>query len=235
MKYGVISDIHGNLPALEATLEKLTELSVDEIITVGDMSGVLGWPEETAQRVREASDHTVFGNHDARVMSDFTFVPDCPVYRQEHEVVTGSYSAETIEWLDSLPEVVEVDGMIIGHANPYDDPVHGYPAQNYQPKSSWTSFASEYMDGETAIFGHTHEQGYLDVSKFPGLDGHILNPGSVGQPYDKTAQFATVDTDTNSFELHQTHYDYQKVRSRLQEVGINKNPERGFDIQTDLL
>lgn len=68
MQAAVVSDIHGNLPALEAVLEDIPD-TVDRIWCLGDIVGYNPWPGECVNIVRERADIVVQGNHDRRVGS----------------------------------------------------------------------------------------------------------------------------------------------------------------------
>jgi putative phosphoesterase len=225
MKLGVISDVHGNIVALEAVLRDLRkEKDVDEVVCCGDVVGVLGWPEETAHRIKQEVDHCVYGNHDAYVRDDYMFVPKRPSQKQEHRVVTSSLTEETLDWLNDLPETLTIDGdVVVAHADPFADErdeMVGYPANNYVDKRDWVGYASDKMDGKLVLFGHTHDQGGLDTTKFDGCDGTIVNPGSAGAPYYEDAKYAVVDTETHDFSLHRLFFDDSRITKKLSQLGV---------------
>lgn len=228
MKLGVVADIHGNLPALKIVWHELQEThEVDAVLCVGDIVGVLGWPEETAHFIKQNADYTVFGNHDAYVREDFAYVPEHPVQKQEHAVVTSALTEDTVDWLNNLPATLTIDETVhVGHAHPFEEPHHGFPADNYVDKRDWTAFGSEWLDGDIAVMGHTHDAGVLDVGKFENQSGLIVNPGSVGQPWDKDARYAVIDTDEPSATLHRAYYETGEVRQRFEQLGISENPSQ---------
>ncbi|QKY21267.1 metallophosphoesterase family protein [Halolamina sp. CBA1230] len=198
MKLGVISDIHGNLPALETVLEDMP--SVDGLVCAGDVVGYNPWPAECVEIVREREIPTVQGNHDRAVASDdvagFNGMAKAGVdYAREQ------LDADAIDWLDALPverHVVD-DRVKIVHGHP-DDPDHyTYPRE----------FAAGLLDEEELlIMGHTHVQHHAVFG-----DGIVLNPGSVGQPRDRDpdAAYAVVDLDDQSVEEHRVSYDIDRV------------------------
>lgn len=234
MKLGVISDVHGNLVALETVLYELREEhEVDEVACCGDVVGVLGWPEKTVNRIQEEVDYCVYGNHDAYIRDDYAYVPEHPSQKQEHRVVTSDLTEGSIEWLNNLPAVWEIeDDVFMGHANPYAENAAGYPADEYVNKKDWVSFAADNMDGELVLMGHTHDQGGLDVGKFAEQSGTIVNPGACGAPYFEDARYAIVDTEAHEFSLHRTYFDDTEVFERLNQLGVkpadelNGNPRR---------
>lgn len=229
-KIGVIADVHGNLTALRVIWHELQfEHQVDETACAGDIVGVMGWPEETAHFIKENVDHVVYGNHDAYIRSDYSYVPEWPSQKQEHQLVTSKLTAETVEWLNSLPEQVEVaDGVYMAHARSFEkqpeDSV-GFPAHNYLDMGDWVEWASENLDGETVIHGHTHEQGKLSLDKFEGQSGYMLNPGSAGCPYYQDARYAVYDTDEREATLHRVYYDSNEVQARFDDLGLESAEE----------
>lgn len=229
MKLGVISDVHGNKPALDAVWDELQEKKVDSVVCLGDIVGVLGWPEETARFVRENVEYCIHGNHDAYIRSDHPYTPTAPSQRQEHDLVTSELSKESVEWLHDLPEKLTIDDtIIVAHAHPC--PGEGYccgcPANNYVDKKDWTEFASNHLsDGDMVCLGHTHIQGGLDCSKFEGLGGTIINPGAVGAPYYEDARYAIVDTDTHEYWLYRVDYDESLLEDRFDDLGLQSAAE----------
>jgi putative phosphoesterase len=223
MKIGIAADFHGNLPATKAVWDEIKDLELS--IALGDMVGILGWPEETTHFVREKFDYHVYGNHDARIMRDYSFIPEDEYEKKEHRLVTSQMTEETIEWLSNLPEKETIKKIDIAHAHPYEKPYHGFPAKKYPrhylDKKDWVSMASDYMDGETAMFGHTHDAGILNLDKFQGQSGTIINPGSVGAPWYKDAKYAIFDTDKEEGELHRVSYSEKKMKERFRQLGIN--------------
>lgn len=223
MKVGVVSDIHGNLPALEAVLNDLKERSVGGLVCAGDIIGILGWSSECIREIDAYSDYTVHGNHDARLREDFVFTPDFPAARDEHRVTTVQLSETDVSWLNDLPQRIETDDLIVAHSWPKefrhrDTSVTGFVAGDYGVTPGDFTRAGKAANGKTVILGHTHTQHALDLDKFEGLEGLMLNPGSVGVPWYKDAEYAVVDLDTQEYELCSTEYDNLRVRERLDEL-----------------
>jgi putative phosphoesterase len=222
MKLGLISDIHGNKVALDAVIQTLRDdHNVDSIACAGDILGVIGWPEEVAHTVQTEVDYCVYGNHDAYIRDDYSYVPSHPSQKQEHRVVTSELTGDSVEWVNNLPGVVEItDNVLMAHANPFVDNVSGFPADEYVDKRDWISFAADNMDGETVILGHTHDQGHLELDKFEGQSGKIINPGSVGAPYYEDARYAILDTETMESTLHRQWFDEAELLSRFDQLGL---------------
>jgi putative phosphoesterase len=210
MRFGVISDIHGNLPALEAVCEAMPP--VDGYLCAGDVVGYNPWPAACIDRVRELGAVTVRGNHDRAVAFDggqrFNSMAKAGV-----DYTRDQLGQEPIEWLRSLPteQFVADREVQIVHGHPDDPDRYTYPAE----------FSDSMVpeDGSVVVVGHTHVQ---EFRRFGG--GIVLNPGSVGQPRDgdPTAAFAVLDIsgDKPTVTQHRVSYDIDRVIEAVKEAGL---------------
>jgi putative phosphoesterase len=221
MKVGVISDIHGNLPALEAVLTELGQERINTLLCAGDMVGTLGWSDAVCSLVRLSADKVVYGNHDANVMPRFQ--NGNQVLSMEYKIVTEGLSEENTEWLKQLPDKQEFMhggySTVLVHAHPNKKPHHGFPAQNYLSPRSYTQAGSN-KESSVVIHGHTHDQHALKLDKFDGLNGLVLNPGSVGVPWHKPAEYAIYDATTLEYELRQVEDDTERNIEKVKELGL---------------
>lgn len=222
MKLGLISDIHANKPALDAVLSDMP--AVDQLLCAGDIVGILGWNEEVVDMIKGECDYAVFGNHDARVRSDFAYAPSFQAARDEHRVVTDQLCEDQIGWLSNLPERLETDDWMMGHARPVylrdpGYPCHGYAQGDYGAPARDFTRIGPHTEGKVAIMGHTHEQHAVDCSAFEGQSGLVVNPGSVGVQWNEPAEYAVVDTVSQTCILDSVEYDYDRVEQRLAEQG----------------
>jgi predicted phosphodiesterase len=186
MRLALISDIHGNLVALDAVLEDIRHQDVDEIICLGDVAAIGPQPKETLGRLREIGCQVVMGNSDAELLqleSSYRSGRD-QVDRRTQEVVSWCRSqllAEDLSYIRSFPPTVErslgPDVTLLCF--------HGSP-RSYNDMIMWTTLAAELDQMVTAVQamvlagGHTHVQ---MVRRH--RDMMIVNAGSVGLPYDK--------------------------------------------------
>jgi predicted phosphodiesterase len=192
MKFAAISDIHGNLPALEAVLADIAQEGVDATVNLGDIvSGPL-WPAETADRLMALDLPTLAGNHERQVL---TQSPDKmgASDRHAHMQLQQRHRA----WMASLPATLQWrDDVLLCHGTPSSDLVYWLETvtDDYQPgRSPGVRAASpgevlqrlgDAMQGVKhglILCGHTHMPRRERVA-----DGRlIVNPGSVGlQAYD---------------------------------------------------
>ncbi|MEM5582150.1 metallophosphoesterase family protein [Roseibium sp. AS2] len=179
MKIAVISDIHGNVLALEAVLADIRAEAPDIIVNLGDcVSGPL-WPEETAAILRETNWPTVRGNHDRIVLDD-------PVEKMgpTDAFAAERLSAESRTWLATTRPTIRLNADIfLCHGTPDND--DRYLTEKVEgPKGHLPdedTLLSE-LKGETASVvccGHTHIPRLIRLQETGQI---LLNPGSVGLP-----------------------------------------------------
>jgi putative phosphoesterase len=229
MRLGVIADIHGNLPALEAVLARLAELSVDRIVNLGDCASGPLWPAETVRLLRASTMSHVRGNHDRALGAaspDGLGASDNYAWR--------NLDAEARGWLAALPFEIDVGGARCVHASPKDDDTYLLDAIEDGRLVAATPTAVEALIGPARpaviLCGHSHQPRLLRLD-----DGTVVvNPGSVGNPaYHATepslhvsesgaphARFAVVTmTDQVAVELHAIAYDWEPAARQAEANG----------------
>jgi putative phosphoesterase len=187
LKIAVISDIHGNLGALEAVLADAQRRSVDMIVNLGDiLSGALQ-PHETAGLLMSLQLPTIRGNHERQVLGCVDSMG--PSDRHAHE----SISHEQREWLKALPASIEMDDVLLIHGSPSSD--LEYLLETVDESGSREASIDEVMSrlgsvtANLILCGHTHIPRTIRL----GEDRLIVNPGSVGlQAYDDERPFPHV-------------------------------------------
>jgi predicted phosphodiesterase len=194
MRIALISDIHANLPALEAVLADLAARNADAVYHLGDLVGYAPWPDETVARIASAGIAGVSGNYDSTVATDY---PHCGCKyedpRQEelshvsYAWTRGHVSPETKKFLGALPFRLDVR-LPGGHAaGPTLILVHGTPTLNtvYWTEDRDDRFclkmarAAGARAGDVIAFGHTHKPWSRVVEGIL-----FVNTGSVGRPKD---------------------------------------------------
>jgi predicted phosphodiesterase len=195
MRCALISDIHANLPALEAVLADIDDRAdVDAVYHLGDLVGYAPWPEEVVATIRARAIPGVAGNYDSTTAAGH---PHCGCRyedpRQE-ELSHLSYawtrahvSAATAAWLGTLPFRIDIRPLGGHRAGPRAILVHGNPVLNtfYWTGDRADDFCLKMADqvgarpGDAIAFGHTHKPWHRVVA---GV--HFVNAGSVGRPKD---------------------------------------------------
>lgn len=179
MKIAVVSDIHGNLPALEAVLEDLKQAAPDVVVNLGDcVSGPL-WPEETAAVLRELNWPTVRGNHDRVVVQDTPLSP-----RTTDGFAAERLSCESRDWLKTLPRTIRLtDDIFLCHGTPVHDDIYLTEEINgpkgHLPDEGTILAALEGEHAPLIFCGHTHIPRVVRLSQ---TGQTIVNPRSVGLP-----------------------------------------------------
>jgi predicted phosphodiesterase len=196
----LLYDIHGNLPALEATLAAAADEGVDAFLLGGDYSAYAPWPLETLERLRALPGTTwIRGNGERWLRELPTDRPDVV------EALSGRESGLGTEegWLYSLQPQVELDGVLYVHGSPLSDVDSFAP----EPDPGDELMLLGVRDG-TVVFGHSH----LQFTR-PGPNGTVLlNPGSVGMPLDGDVRAGwAVRLDNGSFEFRRTEYDVERA------------------------
>jgi putative phosphoesterase len=185
-RVAVITDLHGNLPALEAALARIEEIGVDATYCGGDLVGYGPWPNEVCRLVSERGIPTIYGNYDYAIGRDDE---DCGcAYRDRHDRELGERS---IAWTREHTDSRSKEFM---RALPFDwrfelagkrvRLVHGSPRKvneylfEDKPARTFERIAAG-ADCDLLVFGHTHEPW---LNAYGGVT--FVNCGSVGKPKD---------------------------------------------------
>jgi len=206
----LISDVHGNVVALEKVLEKLD--SCDVIYSAGDVVGYYPYFNETVEKFREEEIKSVMGNHDyAVVNSDFSGMN--PFARETAVYTKNNIEEKNLEWLSSLPLSIKTEYFEIYHGIPGNDEL-AYTVYLF-PEDPLIDFFLEKHGN--IVVGHTHIQ---FIEKHEG--NMLINPGSVGQPRDgdPRAAYAIFDTESGNVKLERTKYSIQEVYDSVLKAGL---------------
>lgn len=199
MTIALFSDIHANLPALEACLADLEKRRPDQIFCLGDLVGYNIWPNEVVQEIRRRGIPTIAGNYDYGIgrSSD-----DCGcAYKTDDEkangVVSISFTNQTIQpaerqYLRELPKHIRLEiemnegdplSLLLVHGSPRK--INEYLFEDRDEKSLLRILAGANAD--ILCFGHTHKP-YHRILAGDDADTlrfyHAVNIGSVGKPKD---------------------------------------------------
>jgi predicted phosphodiesterase len=195
MRYALISDIHANLPALEAVLADIDARSdIAATYHLGDLVGYAPWPNETVELLRERKIPGVAGNYDSTVATDYKHCGCRYEDARQEELSHLSYewtrkhvSAETKEFLGGLPFRIDLRPLGGHIAGPTVTLLHGNSVLNtvYVYEERPDSFLEKICGavgaraGDIICFGHTHKpwQRFMSGVRF-------VNTGSVGRPKD---------------------------------------------------
>ena len=221
MRTAVVSDIHGNLTALEAVIADLKKTAPDSVSQGGDLPAG-GWrPAEVVDRIRELGWPGVLGNTDEMLWApgrQAELEKKAPHLRSLFEFVFQSIvpwtrerlGNERIAWLRSLPEEQREESFLLLHASPQD--LWHAPLKT----STDEEFTATYggLGAATVIYGHIHTP---FVRRLPGLT--VANAGSVSLSYDGDPRASYLLLEDGGVTIRRVEYDVEREVRGLKESG----------------
>jgi predicted phosphodiesterase len=235
MRYALISDVHANLPALDAVLADIrSTMSAGATYHLGDLVGYAPWPNEVVERLQQTGIAGVAGNYDSTVATDYKHC-GCRYEDARQEALSHlSYawtrehvSASTKAWLGTLPFRIDLRPLGGHLGGPTVTLIHGNQTLNtvYVTEDRSDDFLSKMAgaigarEGDVIAFGHTHIPWHRTVG---GV--HFVNTGSVGRPKDGDwrACYAllTVDAAAVDVEFRRVEYDVDQAASAILESSL---------------
>jgi diadenosine tetraphosphatase ApaH/serine/threonine PP2A family protein phosphatase len=205
---GLLYDIHGNLPALEAVLGDARDVGVERWIVGGDVVLFGAWPAETYERLRELPDADWLRGNTDRWLVDDSDRPD--IATQAVEDCLTVLDDATVRELAGLPFDVRARGDLYVHASPASDMRSFLP----EPGDDEEELLASIPPGTPrVVFGHTH----LPFARTAG-QVELVNPGSVGIPLDgdPRAAWAIVHED-GRVEHRRVAYDHERSADAIAE------------------
>jgi predicted phosphodiesterase len=232
MRVALISDIHGNLHALDAVIDALEGERVDAVWCLGDLVGYGPRPNACCSKVAARADICLVGNHDLGVLGEI------PLDEFSHEAAESARWTQEVleddarEYLAGLSPEAVVPGTDIElyHASPRD------PVWEYVLDAGAMRAALEGTNGSIVLVGHSHvplvavlEDDQLRADHAAGgtevdlSSGRLLmNPGSVGQPRDgdPRAAFLVLDLEAKSARFGRANYPIERTQEEIRERGL---------------
>ncbi len=208
MTIAVISDIHGNLPALKAVIKQIKKLDCKTIISLGDVTGYYSQPNACIDLLRSEEAIQLLGNHDNFVINEDAR-PSSKVISAllNHQLV--DISKENKDYLSTLKSIYNYKNMSFVHGG-WNDHLNEYLYE----------INDEKLLGNYKFYfsGHTHVQVNIELCK-----KNYCNPGSVGQPRDGNpeAAFATISSD--KVRLYRVAYDVDDTITAMIKAGFNNS------------
>lgn len=233
MRWALLSDIHGNLTALQRVLAEIENHQVDGILCLGDIVGYGARPNECVALVQGRAELCVRGNHDAGVLGAIDIDYFSGRARQAIIWTQQCLNETSRSYLSGRPLRAHRHQALLVHGSPRD------PLWEYILDLQTAYINFQENDAPLCLFGHSHipslfvwngshvrgERAIGDQTR-PIATGerYLINPGSVGQPRDgdPRASFGllTLDADQGQMEWHRIGYDIERTRRQIQEAGL---------------
>jgi predicted phosphodiesterase len=229
-----MSDVHANLPALEAVLAAMASMDIERIACAGDLVGYGPHPAECVRRVAEVAAVTVAGNHDLLIIGDLAR-RDFPARALASlDWTRGRLRAIDLQYLRSLPRRARLGPFHLAHGSLADP--RRYVDRRSRALTELARLRASPVGEHVIVLGHTHRQrhfaagvrGSVARHDIPVVladgTGHVVNPGSVGQSRDwervPRARFMVLDDLARTAAWHVVPYDHAQTRRDLQRAGL---------------
>jgi diadenosine tetraphosphatase ApaH/serine/threonine PP2A family protein phosphatase len=233
MRVLVLSDVHGNLPALEAVLKDAGP--VDAIWNLGDTVGYGPWPNECVARVASLPESLhLSGNHDLASIGAVSTEGFNAIAAAAAQWTASILTDESRAWLRNQPSRRESGAFTLAHGSPRD------PVSEYIFSADVAEVNFSHFSGSGCFVGHTHvpmiavesilrqrrelfrpnDKQVFDLAH----QRFIVNPGGVGQPRDGNpmAAYAIVATEPLTASFHRVGYAIVETQQAIEDAGLPK-------------
>jgi diadenosine tetraphosphatase ApaH/serine/threonine PP2A family protein phosphatase len=231
MRYVLISDIHGNLEALQAVLSFANNLEPYQLYCLGDVVGYGADPVECLQVMRREANLILAGNHDLAVAGVISSGDFNPIAQTAVEWTREELDEEELTALSNLP-LVYIDGdYYFTHASPIDPMRFGYVRTLEDVAEVLSAIGQRFC-----FVGHTHlpvlvrmdeKKGRLEIvhdnhAKIEDGYRYFVNVGSIGQPRDSNpdACMVILDEEAETLEFFRVPYDISACQSKILSEGL---------------
>lgn len=238
MNVAILTDIHSNLPALEAVLAAISEARIEKTWCLGDTVGYGAQPDECTKLVSERCELSLVGNHDLAVLGEI----DTDVFSAAAAAAVSwtrsNCDRSTIEFLRSLKPSMEDREVGLYHASPRD------PVWEYVLAVDQAAECMAEQSERVSVIGHSHVALFFSDGAEAGARGKagvasggqaeggrvldvsegrwLLNPGSVGQPRDGDPRAAWLELDTDAWTAtyHRVDYEIDSAAEAIRGAGL---------------
>ncbi|HVO47668.1 MAG TPA: metallophosphoesterase family protein [Steroidobacteraceae bacterium] len=234
----ILSDIHANLPALDAALDFVRTLGLNEVVMLGDVVGYGPHPTQCIERLAETPIRCIKGNHDYACALERGEQPALPIAmsrdaRWVADWTAARMSAKHRDWLRQQPTQLDGEGWLAVHGAPIDpNRFNGYV---YEMTYERNLDELQRLGVRVCFHGHTHVRGVYGrvrgrVDAFYTADSQALDkyqhalvcPGSIGQPRNGMpgAQLAIYDSESHLVHFYSIAYDMDRTITDMQREGF---------------
>jgi len=230
LRYGIFSDIHSNLEALDAVISAYKKERIDRYLCIGDIVGYAANPAECIEKVKVLAMITVSGNHDWASANLFSTDYFNPLAEEAIFWTQRNLSEQAVSFLGQLKLVYKNEDLTLVHGT-LDEPGDF----NYMVDANIASKTFELLKTHICFVGHTHVSGVFIKTKDNRIqyerrsnvdikddNKYIINVGSVGQPRDGNpkAAYCIFDSDENNVQIKRVSYDIRAARKKIFAAGL---------------
>ena len=215
-KIAIISDIHGNLPALDAVLKDIKNQGINTVCCLGDLVGYYCFFNEAVERLEREEIPCIMGNHDYALVKNNGIINRSKTCTTILKWQLERATEKTLNFLANLKETLEITHQgktILCTHGGLNDPIDEYLFDLNEAYLLENDFQHDIL-----LTGHTH---LISYKKF--FNGKAwVNPGSVGQPrdFDNRASYAIID-ENSDISFRRVSYDYKLVVAKMKELGFD--------------
>ena len=231
MRWGILSDIHSNLEALEAVLAALAYERIDKYLCLGDIVGYGANPGECIAEIRKLNPVSIAGNHDWAVAGLFDIAHLTSNATAGVLWTSRNITYKDKEFLKSLGLIHQEKELTLVHASLQEPERFEYISDNTSADKAFQA-----LDTTICFIGHTHRPvifikegnnytSTLQVEiKVRTSQTYIINAGSVGQPRDGNPQacYAVYDSEAEEVQIKRVSYDIRKAQDKIIAAGLPK-------------
>jgi predicted phosphodiesterase len=233
VRYGVLSDIHANLHALQAAVQALEREGVDAYLCGGDLVGYGPFPNECVEFVAGLGALSVAGNHDLIALGQLPDTRCGALARRTLAWTRQVLVEESRSYLGALPLRAAVADVVIAHGSLADP--EEYTTRPDQAVAQLSQLEAEAPTARILVLGHTHRAHAFDGdARSLSIRGplllstsgrYVLTPGSVGQSRERVARarFVLLDTGERRATFYAIPYDVGGCRQALARQGLPDN------------
>lgn len=231
MRYGIISDVHGNLEALTVVLEHLRHQAIDRYVFLGDAVGYGPNPNEVCDLIRGIASISIVGNHDAAVSGRMDYSGYYDAARHALDWCVARMTPANLAWLTSLPYKVREGDVEFSHGAPVAPEMFDYlfgveqvielldVADDLAPV---TFIGHSHLTLSFCIRGDTILPLVVPRIVCDADAKFIITAGSVGQPRDRDPRTCcgVFDSEARVFDYHRLDYDMHTTRQKILDAGL---------------
>jgi predicted phosphodiesterase len=245
LKLALVSDLHGNIEALDAVLRELDRASPDaRLVCAGDVVGYGPDPEACIARLREREALCVMGNHEEMVLGRRDF-SRC-VYAG---IVAAVWTRRRLSraaraYLEALAPSLRIGSVVVCHGDL--ESADTYTSTYERAEEAMAQLRARHPSAEVLVCGHTHHAAFFtrtggfqmvngpDDVGLPASGNCLINPGAVGQARGAAplASFAVLDMERRRVSFREVAYDYRttlrKLRGAKLVAQVVLKPPQGF-------